>query len=320
MLRVKRFFGLLFDLISHEIPDCVINTHLSGERLNIEPDNNQRQLRAMPVVNNVHEPLYQELKLLIDAYKGGIASLSLKIQVSKPTLWRWAKLKNRRAPNPGNVLAMLKYLKKENDLQKLIHMCSPQISQFLKESYQLELQRQKSSQISEQLNELFKDFYLYFIYRLIITEKKVDREFIKKVVGIYNLEQLGLTIEDESISDSYLKELGVIADHKINLLISYGVVVESSGQLIGQIKEPQIHISITKKHIPKLFSFFKEYNLSKNNNMLYLYYECINKETLKKVMRIQYDAFKKCYEIMDAEKCEDGEVYLLNTFVESISN
>ena len=88
-----------------------------------------------PKNNPRHLALYKELKVLIEGYKGGLMSLSQKIQVSKPTLWRWANLKNTRPPNAHNILSLLKYLKKETDLYSIVHCATPEISSYLKKSF-----------------------------------------------------------------------------------------------------------------------------------------------------------------------------------------
>lgn len=273
-----------------------------------------------PKSNLKHLDLYKELKALVEGYRGGLMSLSQKIQVSKPTLWRWANLKNTRPPNAHNVLSLLKFLKKETDLHAIVNGSSPEIYNFLKKSFKGELERTTSSRINNDLDSLFEDFHFYFIHLLVNTEKKMSRNEIKKIIGLYSLDQIGLSIEDESLKDDFLIQLGFIADHKIDLLIGHNIISESNNIIQNKITNPKISLRLTKKHLPKLFSFFKEYNMVNSNNMFYSYQECLNKETINKVLRIQYDAFMDCYKIMEKEKTETGEIYLLTSFFDSLNN
>ncbi len=276
--------------------------------------------RASAAPANKYQALYEELKVLIEGYKGGLMALSLKIQVSKPTLWRWVNLKNRRAPSPHNVLSLLKFLKKERDLHSIIQNSTPEIRKYLSTSFKGELERATSSLVNGNLDSLFEDFHFYFIHRLVNTEKKMTREEIKKIVGLYSLGQMDLSIEDESVQDDFLIQLGFIADHKINLLIGQNILFEEDGYIKTNVNSPKISLYITKKHLPKLFTFFKEYNMANSTNLFYSYQECISKEAIDKILRVQYDAFMKCYNIMEEGKTEHGEIYLLTTFFDSLNN
>jgi hypothetical protein len=161
-------------------------------------------------------------------------------------------------------------------------------------------------------------WYCYLIYLVTNTEKLMTRADVKKIVGIYSLEQLELSIEDDDLNDELLIRLGHVAEVKIDKLINHKILAEEDGYLKSLCPNPKLKISITKKHLPKLYKFFKEKNMHGGTNLMYAYQESIPRETIKKIVNIQYDAFMKCYQLMESDKCSDGEIYLLTSYFDSL--
>ena len=163
-----------------------------------------------------------------------------------------------------------------------------------------------------------EDFYCYLIYLITNTEKRMTRSEVKKIVGIYSLEQLELSIEDDDLTDDLLMRLGHVADVKIDKLIDSKILEEDGIYLKSLCTNPKIKISTTKKHLPKLYKFFKEKKMHTGTNLMYAYQESIPRETIKKIVNIQYEAFMECYKLMESDKCEDGEIYLLTSYFDSL--
>ncbi len=266
--------------------------------------------------SNNYYKLYLELKALTESYGGGLAALSHKVSISKPTLWRWANLQNKKAPNPYHVLSLLKFFSKKETSVEIAKYAGGEIEKFLRSSFPADFSRPPEF-LREEIDSLLEDFYCYFIYLLCGTEKVMTRDEIKKSVGTYSLDQLGMNIDDDDLDEKLLIRLGQVADLKIDKLISNGVLKETNGELTRLVHNTKIKVATTKKHLPKLFSFFKEKNMHKFSNLMFAYQECIPRETIKIIIDLQHQTFMKCYELMEENKTESGEIYLLTTFFEN---
>ncbi|MFT6070997.1 MAG: hypothetical protein ACJAT2_002846 [Bacteriovoracaceae bacterium] len=267
---------------------------------------------------NEFYPLYVELKAYVESYSGGLSALANKVSISKPTLWRWVNFKNTKAPNPYHVLSLMKYVTKKEDIVQIATSSSTEISAYLKRSFPGDFERDTPSIVVHEVNELLEDFYCYLIYLVTNTEKLMSRSEVKKIVGIYSLEQLELSIEDDDLNDDLLMRLGHVADVKIDKLIDHKILVEEDGYLKSLCTNPKLKVSITKKHLPKLYKFFKEKNMHSGTNLMYAYQESIPRETIKSIVNIQYEAFMKCYQLMERDKCKDGDIYLLTSYFDSL--
>jgi len=270
------------------------------------------------VLSNEFHSLYVELKDYVESYSGGLAALSTKVSISKPTLWRWVNFKNTKAPNPYHVLSLMKFVTKKDNIVEISNSSTLEVAKYLRKTFPGDFQREAPAEVRSEINELFDDFYCYLIYLVTNTKKLMSRSEVKKIVGIYSLEQLELSIEDDDLSDDLLMRLGHVADVKIDRLISYNILKEESGSLISLCTNPKIKVSITKKHLPKLYKFFKEKNMHTGRNLMYAYQESIPRETIKKIVNIQYEAFMECYKLMESEKSDDGEIYLLTSYFDSL--
>ncbi|MCO4756176.1 MAG: hypothetical protein KC478_16965, partial [Bacteriovoracaceae bacterium] len=189
---------------------------------------------------------------------------------------------------------------------------------YLKSSFPGDFQREMPAEVRGDINELMEDFYCYLIYLVSNTKKIMSRSEVKKIVGVYSLEQLELSIEDDDLSDDLLMRLGHVADVKIDRLIRHNILKEEDGKLSSLCTNPKIKVSTTKKHLPKLYTFFKEKNMHTGRNLMYAYQESIPRETIKKIVNIQYEAFMECYKLMESEKNKDGEIYLLTSYFDSL--
>ncbi|MBK26800.1 MAG: hypothetical protein CME70_22555 [Halobacteriovorax sp.] len=269
-------------------------------------------------LRNEFYPLYVELKTYVESYSGGLASLANKVSISKPTLWRWVNFKNTKAPNPYHVLSLMRYVTKKENIVDIASSSDQEVARYLKDSFPGDFQRENPAEIRSDVNELMEDFYCYLIYLVTNTKKLMSRAEVKKIVGIYSLEQLELSIEDDDLTDDLLIRLGHVADVKIDRLITASILKEEDGHLKSLCTNPKIKISTTKKHLPKLYKFFKEKNMHTGSNLMYAYQESIPRETIKKIVNIQYEAFMECYKLMESEKCEGGEIYLLTSYFDSL--
>ena len=265
-----------------------------------------------------YSQLYVELKGYVESYAGGLAALSSKICVSKPTLWRWVNFKNSGPPNPYHVLSLIKFVTKKNTLLDMVNTVGGDIATYLTKSFPADLESPPID-LGMDINDLLEDFYCYLIYLLCGTDKKMTREDVKIAVGTYSLEKLGLSIEDSDLSKDMLMQLGQVADLKIDKLILNQILKEDNGYLMRIGQTGKIKVSLTKKHLPKLFTFFKEKNMHKKGNFMYAYQESVPRDTILKVIDIQYEAFMNCYRLMEKTKCEDGEIYILSSFFESLN-
>jgi len=267
---------------------------------------------------NEYFQLYTELKSYVESYGGGLAALAQKVSISKPTLWRWINYKNSKAPNPYHVLSLMRFMTKKENILEIAKASGSEISLYLENSFPGDFERLYPAEVVEELNVLLKDFYCYLVFLVTNTASSKSRNEVKKIVGIYSLEQLGLSIEDEDLNDNLLVRLGHIADVKIDKLINNNILVEEDGFLRSVCTNPKLDLSITKSHMPKLFKFFKEKNTHKHSNLMYGYQEAIPRETIKKIVNLQFDTFMKCYKLMEETKTADGELYILTTFFDSI--
>ena len=265
-----------------------------------------------------HLELYSELQKCIEQYSAGIGSLAIKVGISKPTLWRWLNLKNRGAPNPYHVLSLARFATKKDTLVEVIEHATPSISSFLSKSFPKDLQS-TSPQLNLGLNEHLEDFYCYFIYLLCGTEKPMKRSDIKHAIGTYLLNTLNNNAEEKNLTKDKIESYGEVAELKIDQLIANNLLKEENRVLVRTANVGKIKVSISKKHLPKLFTFFKEKNMSSNSNMMYAYQESIPRKTIEKIIEIQYKAFIECYQLMEASKCKDGENYILTTFFENFN-
>ncbi len=268
--------------------------------------------------DNEYYQLYFELKSYVESYGGGLAALAQKVSISKPTLWRWINFKNSKAPNPYHVLSLMKFMTKKKNIRDVAVAAGGEIALYIENSFPGDFERTYPAEVVEDLNEVLKDFYCYLVYLVCNTKNLKSRDDVKKIVGVYSLEQLGLSIEDEDLNDELLIRLGHIADVKIDKLIKHNILIEEDGLLKSICQNPKIEISISKTHMPKLFKFFKEKNMHKHSNLMYGYQESIPRETIKKIVNLQYDTFMKCYKLMENTKTEDGELYILTTFFDSM--
>ncbi len=266
--------------------------------------------------NNPYYPLYSQLKPYVESYGGGLAALAQKVSISKPTLWRWVNFKNTKSPNPYHVLSLVKFVTKKDSIVEVASHVGGEIELYLKKSFPGDFEAMPVD-YALNIDEIFEDFYCYFIYLLCDTSKEMTRKSIKTIIGTYSLESMNLSIEDNNLCPDLLENLGVIAEVKINKLIDNNVLKELDGRLINLVPSTRVKVSHTKRYLPKLFTFFKEKNMHKKTNIMYAYQESVPQETIKKIIDLQYETFMKCYKLMERDKTPDGEVYLLTTFVEN---
>jgi hypothetical protein len=226
--------------------------------------------------------LSEELKVVIENYfekfpNMSINGLSRKSNVPATTLRRIINCGQKKDISPLTVLNIISSIEKERKLSKLLVSYDGKIGEILEKNFSCYIQSDNSHVYDPDLNELLKDKINYLIYKLAANRSGVPYLTLVELFG----------------------DIGI---KRVECLLELGVLQDDDGIMHAQNKHFCLDISIAKENLKEVINFYKPEQIDKGQNLFYSLSESINLEGIQKIKRIQKDATKKIFEIMESEQ------------------
>lgn len=124
-------------------------------------------------------------KLLLDYLNErahlSLNSLSINMDVPEATLRRIVKCHNKRMPSNDNLVKILKYIFKCEDLLQLKEMCPPSLGQYLEVEFSL---YQDNNLRYFEVSEILNDRVTYLCFKLAANTAGVKIEEVKRLFGM----------------------------------------------------------------------------------------------------------------------------------------
>lgn len=225
-----------------------------------------------------------ELRELLKSYlekhpKLTMNALSQRAGVPGTTLRRLLQEENRNEVAPHTVLQLVSYLYKERRISKLLDICSGEIGELLKRSFdQFVFDAEKSDhKLNADHNELFKDETMYVIYKLAANKFGTSRVEVEAVVGSMGMRKL-----EKLVALKVLNE-------------------EQDGRIHAVEKNFSVDLKLAHQLSHVLVDFYKPEKVADGLNLFYSLSEGLNAEGIKRVKEIEKEAVLKIFEVMNNE-------------------
>lgn len=225
-----------------------------------------------------------ELRELLKSYlekhpKLTMNALSQRAGVPGTTLRRLLQEENRNEVAPHTVLQLVSYLYKERRISKLLDICSGEIGELLKRSFdQFVFDAEKSDhKLNADHNELFKDETMYVIYKLAANKFGTSRVEVEAVVGSMGMRKL-----EKLVALKVLNE-------------------EQDGRIHAVEKNFSVDLKLAHQLSHVLVDFYKPEKVADGLNLFYSLSEGLNAEGIKRVKEIEKEAVLKVFEVMNNE-------------------
>lgn len=202
-------------------------------------------------------------------------ALAQRSGVAATTLRRLMQEESRSEIAPHSVLALVSYLLREKKLSKLIKMTEGPVGELLNKCFnQFIFDDESDHKMEQDLNEFFKDKMCYLIYKLAANQCGTTYEEIKNNFGLHGLNKL----ED---------------------LMNAGWIVVTKKVL--HAKEKNFSVDLVRAHelTHALVDQYKPTEVEKGYNLFYSLSEGLNEVGIKEVKKIELEAVKKVFEVMN---------------------
>lgn len=204
-------------------------------------------------------------------------ALAQRSGVAATTLRRLMQDESRNELAPHSVLSLVSYLLREKKISRLIKMIDGPVGELLRKSFdQFIFDEEKADhEVKQELNDLFKDKTNYLIYKMAANLAGTTFEEIKNNFGLHGLTRLESMILQGFI---YLDESNMLHAKDKNFSVDLKRAHELTHALVDQYKP---------EDVAKGYSIF--YSLS----------EGLNARGIDEVKRIELEAVKKVFEVMN---------------------
>lgn len=225
------------------------------------------------------DDLISHLQQLINTYlekhpQVSINALATRSNIPVSTLRRISLGQQKGDLAPHNVLNLTSYLLKEKSLSELLKKVNPIIKDYLEGHFGQFIFANTQRVYDVDLNEVLKDQFHYFIY---------------KISANHN----GTTMMD------IMEMFGRIGEAKAKELIEMGLIFEESGRIHAKSKNFSLDLKTAASHLPDLVRFYKPETLGVGLNLFYSLSESMSKEAIVEIKNIQREATKKISAIMN---------------------
>ncbi|MCK6593641.1 MAG: hypothetical protein L6Q33_00405 [Bacteriovoracaceae bacterium] len=225
-----------------------------------------------------------ELRELLKSYlerhpKLTMNALSQRAGVAGTTLRRLLQEENRSEVAPHTVLQLVSYIYKERKISKLLEVCTGEIGELLKRSFdQFIFDAEKSDhKLNTDHNELFKDETMYVIYKLAANKFGTSRVEVEAVVGSMGMKKLEKLLSLETLTE------------------------DQNGRIHAVEKNFSVDLKLAHQLTHVLLDFYKPEKVADGLNLFYSLSEGLNAEGIKKVKEIEKEAVLKVFEVMNNE-------------------
>lgn len=235
---------------------------MSLEKLNYTTVN--EQLRAMTEGFLANHP---SLTVNALATRSGIAATTLRRLLQEET-------KSEIAPH--SVLALVSYILREKKISKLLTLIDGPVGELLRKSFdQFVFEEKVDHKLDHDLNEVFKDKLNYLIYKLAANQCGTTIDEVKNNFGLFGLQ-------------------------KLEELMAHGFIVVDKNNVL-HAKEKNFSVDLKRAHelTHALVDQYKPTDVSKGYSIFYSLSEGLTEEGVKEVKKIELDAVKKVFEVMN---------------------
>jgi AraC-like DNA-binding protein len=209
-----------------------------------------------------------------------VSALAKRCNVSATTFRRILQSEKPFAPAPHIVLNIVSYIHREQNLAVLIKKMEGPIEELLTQCFG------KFSTVYEEtphvydidLNEILSDKTNYLIYKLAANDAGTHATIIQQIFGDIGTKKLEKLLEIGAVYQDN--------DHKIH----------------AKEKNFSLNLELAAEHLQELVKFYKPEELALGKNIYYTVSESLNQEGIDEVKKIQKEAVKKIYSIMQDKK------------------
>jgi hypothetical protein len=236
---------------------------------------------SLECINNystVNEQLREMTTMFLNSHSSlTINALAQRSGVAPTTLRRLLQDDSRNEIAPHTVLSLVSYLLREKNISIILKKATGPVGELLKKSFsQFIFESEKvPHKLDNDLNEVFKDKLKYLIYKLAANVKGSNIDEIKNNFGLHGLNKL-----DELISDGWIianKDESIHAKEK-NFTVDLAQAQELTHVLVDQ---------------------YKVNDVEKGYNLFYSLSEGLNAQGIQAVKKIEIEAVKKVFEVMN---------------------
>lgn len=206
-----------------------------------------------------------------------VNALAQRSGVAATTLRRLLQDESRSEIAPHSVLSLVSYLLREKSISKILNMISGPVGELLRRSFDqfIFAEEKADHKLDTDLNEVFKDKLNYLIYKMAANVKGTTTDEIKNNFGLHGLNKL-----EELMKGNW-------------------IVIDDQGTL--HAKEKNFSVDLVRAHelTHVLVDQYKPSDVNKGYSMFYSLSEGLNAEGIKEVKKIEMEAVKKVFEVMN---------------------
>jgi len=261
--------------------------------------------------------LYQEVTNILKRYSSSLGSLSLKIGISQPTLWRWANQVNSQKPDPNKLLLLLSYDSNRKSIPEIAKFYSGHISIFLRTSFPTQFLN--SQNINNEI-EIIDDQYDFYIYYICGTEKGASKSEL-----IYTLGQVAAKkaeIPKSQLTLDLVTSLGSFTASKIERLVAADIIILNEyNRYVRNNKNTYINVKEgLDRGLQLLKDFIKPESWDGQKSLFYIYQESVDPSIAKEVTKDLKQAYIHAKEKLLSNKSSSHEAipYIISVTGESL--
>lgn len=227
---------------------------------------------------NVNEQLREMTNSFLASHPSlTMNALAQRSGVPGTTLRRLMQDESRNELAPHSVLSLVSYLLREKKISKLIKMVDGPVGELLRKSFdQFIFDEEKSNhEIKSELNELFKDKTNYLIYKMSANVCGTTIEEIKNNFGLHGMNKLE------------------------NMMVQGLIWMDDDKFLHAKDKNFSVDLKRAHELTHSLVDQYKPEDVSKGYSIFYSLSEGLNPRGIDEVKRIELEAVKKVFEVMN---------------------
>jgi hypothetical protein len=254
---------------------------MSLEEINYSNVNDQLREMVRGFLNN-----HPSLTLNAFAQRSGVAPTTLR---------RLMQDESRSEIAPHSVLALVSYVLREKKISKLIKVVDGPVGDLLRKSFDQFIFDESASdhKLDSDLNEVFKDKLNYLIYKMAANQCGTTFEEIRNNFGLHGV-------------------------RKLEILMQQKWIVSDRAQVL-HAKEKNFTVDLNRAHelTHALVDQYKPSDVEKGYSLFYSLSEGLNEVGVKEVKKIQIEAIKKVFEVMNNKEF-NGSIPYFSIFLSDV--
>ena len=228
--------------------------------------------------NSVNEQLREMTNSFLKSHSSlTLNALAQRSGVAGTTLRRLMQEESRSELAPHSVLALVSYILREKKISKLIKLVDGPVGDLLRKSFdQFIFDEEKSNhELKNELNDLFKDKTNYLIYKMSANICGTTFEEIKNNFGLHGLNRLE------------------------SMMLQGFIWMDDEKFLHAKDKNFSVDLKRAHELTHSLVDQYKPEDVAKGYSIFYSLSEGLNARGIDEVKRIELEAVKKVFEVMN---------------------